>query len=404
MRRMPWWKTACGVVAALVGGAIVGADPATRPLVGSRYDRDGGLRDWAAGSRWKAPAHVIPSGPRAPSELRHTSTTMTPPPTEPVRWTAEFEPMHGTLIAWPLRWTDAQDAFCAMVEELQDVGVVYMLYDHEREQAGIIEKLTACGVAFTNLVWVPYPHVPYSRIRDHSEGVFTRDYGPENIFGLNSGSWGVVDNRYFGFAKMDAVNATLNLTLQAEYFETPLIAEGGNLSPDGMGRVFSTEWILTENHVLGEEQTRQAFRDYYGAELVVLPRPPISEHLDMYAKLVGPEAWIVGAWPADDPNTPRVEEAVRILQGMHASTGNPYTIYRISQPARLSSGYWRTYTNAYQHNGKVLVPTYHVPEDAAALAVYQQALPGWEIIGIDARGFDHTGGALHCSTHEIARP
>ena len=90
--------------------------------------------------------------------------------------------------------------------------------------------------------------------------------------------------------------------------------------------------------------------------------------------------------------------------------GNPYKIFRIQQPARLSGdepeirkkGYWRTYTNAYQHNGKVLVPTYNVPEDAAALAVYQQALPGWEIVGIDSRGFDGYNGAIHCSTHEIS--
>jgi agmatine/peptidylarginine deiminase len=53
-------------------------------------------------------------------------------------------------------------------------------------------------------------------------------------------------------------------------------------------------------------------------------------------------------------------------------------------------------------NGKVLVPLYNVEQDNAALAVFQQALPDWQIIGIECAPFGDIGGAIHCSTHEIA--
>ena len=53
-------------------------------------------------------------------------------------------------------------------------------------------------------------------------------------------------------------------------------------------------------------------------------------------------------------------------------------------------------------NGKVLVPIFDVEQDDDALAVFQQALPGWEIVGINCTGFDGSGGAIHCSTHGIA--
>ena len=351
---------------------------------------------------WKVPPNFIPNWNGVPQELRATPKTITPPPAEPVRWTAEFEPMHGTLMAWPLDWRDVQDAFCAMVDELQDVGVVYMLYDTQNEKSQIIEKLKAAGVSLENVLWVTFPKLFVKNLFIYDNCNWTRDYGPENVFGLNSGAWGIVDNRYILAPKENGANAKLNRELQANYFETPLITEGGNLCSDGMGRVFCTTWIVEENFFMSEAQLRQIFRDYYGAELVIMPQPPVSPHIDMCSKLVGPETWIVGEWPADDPNTPLVEEFVSSLQGMLASTGNPYTIHRIRQPARLRNGYWRTYTNAYQHNGKVLVPTFNVPEDVDALAVYQQALPGWEIIGIDCSGFDGSGGAIHCSAHEIA--
>jgi len=148
----------------------------------------------------------------------------------------------------------------------------------------------------------------------------------------------------------------------------------------------------------------QAFWDYLNVELTILPWPPISPHLDMCAKLVDPETWIIGEWPSDDPNTPYMDEMVSILESMTASTGHPYTIYRVTQPDRLPKGrgYWRTYTNAYMQNGKALVPIYGVEQDDAAIGVFQQALPGWKIVGINCTGFDGSGGAIHCSTHGIA--
>ena len=71
------------------------------------------------------------------------------------------------------------------------------------------------------------------------------------------------------------------------------------------------------------------------------------------------------------------------------------------QPPPSDDGSWRTYTNAYMQNGKVFVPTYGVEQDTSALTVYQEALPDWEIIGIDCNAFADIGGVIHCSTHEI---
>ena len=53
-------------------------------------------------------------------------------------------------------------------------------------------------------------------------------------------------------------------------------------------------------------------------------------------------------------------------------------------------------------NGKILVPLYNVEEDAEVLKVFQKALPEWVVIGIEYTAFDDIGGAIHCSTHEIA--
>ena len=346
--------------------------------------------DW---DTWQPPKYV-PNWKGVPHELRLPPVDLTDPPAEPVHWTAQWEEREGCLIAWPLGWTSTYTAFCEIVDELQEVGVVYMLYSSLASKSAISGILASGGVSQDYCEWL---NIPYN---DN----WTRDWGPQNIWGLESGNWGIVDNRCLYGPASNNVNPALNEMWRMDYYESPILTEGGNLCTDGMGRVFCTRWCLLEASLVGmsEEELREAYWDYLNVELTILPWPPISPHLDMSAKLVDPETWIIGEWPPDDPNTPDINNMIAILDTMTASTGNPYTIYRVQQPDRLPSGYWRTYTNSYMQNGKVLLAVYGVEQDSAAIAVFQQVLPGYEIVPINCAGFDGSGGAIHCSTHGIA--
>ena len=201
-----------------------------------------------------------------PDKLRRPSAALTPPPAEPVRWTAQWEDREGVLLAWPLLWMEVHSAYCAMVDELQEVGTVYLLYHNEFTRWMITNMLTSCGVSLDNIEWL---NIPYN-------SNWTRDYGPQNIWGQESGNWGIVDNRCIYGLRDNNVNPKLQRLWGMDYFESPIVTEGGNMCTDGMGRVFCTEWILAENFFMGEEKLRQAFRDYLNVELAILPWPPVS--------------------------------------------------------------------------------------------------------------------------------
>lgn len=52
-------------------------------------------------------------------------------------------------------------------------------------------------------------------------------------------------------------------------------------------------------------------------------------------------------------------------------------------------------------NNKVLVPTWSLPEDDSGLAVYRNALPGYDVVGINCAAMSGSGGAIHCITMQI---
>jgi agmatine deiminase len=61
-----------------------------------------------------------------------------------------------------------------------------------------------------------------------------------------------------------------------------------------------------------------------------------------------------------------------------------------------------TYTNSLIINGPnkkvVLVPMYNVEQDDIALSIYEQAMPEYEIRGIDCTSIIDFLGAIHCTT------
>jgi len=47
------------------------------------------------------------------------------------------------------------------------------------------------------------------------------------------------------------------------------------------------------------------------------------------------------------------------------------------------------------------MPVFRVGQDARALAIYQNALPDFEIVPVDCSQAANGGGAVHCLTKEV---
>ena len=105
-----------------------------------------------------------------------------------------------------------------------------------------------------------------------------------------------------------------------------------------------------------------------------------------------------------------MEEFANSFYELNTFYGRPFNIYRIYCPG-INSVWWEVnpvaaYTNSLILNDKVLVPQYGIIADANALSVYQEAMPGYEIIGFNNDTGSPWSGedALHCRTMGIFDP
>jgi agmatine deiminase len=307
--------------------------------------------------------------------------TATSPPPSPVRNCAQWEPVAGVLVRY-----DGQSfgISYALIAEMSEDLIIYTLCESSQEQDAY-DDMSAGGVNMDNVVF----------IHCETNSIWTRDYGPQSIF--TDGSFGFVDHVYNRPRPLDdQVSFEVGSALGIPVYGTDLVTSGGNFMSDGHGIGFSTDLVLDENPTLTYEDISQIMIDYMGiAQYNIIPDVSTEgiHHIDCWAKLLNEETILVKeVWP-DHPDYAAIEANAATLGTLTNCFGRPYNIIRV-YCGKIRQNTAAAYTNSLILNNKVYVPIFNIDEDAAALATYEAAMPGYEVLGFTGAWL--SDDAIHC--------
>ena len=242
---------------------------------------------------------------------------------------------------------------------------------------------------------------------DSDYAYWVRDFSPFYVF--SSKQLSVVDFTYNRPRReQNAVPSKLADYFDIPYAEMPLTHTGGNLMQDGRGTAFSDDLVISENRNLTSNVKRQ-MRTYTGTDNYVITIDPQGDyiaHIDCWGKIVAPDKIIVARLPKSNSRYQYYEQVADELANTKCVYGYNYRIYRIDEPGGNTVA---PYTNSLIANGHVYMPLgTNASYNEKALAVYKEALPGYDIQGVE--GFPSTDpygreflntDALHCRTHEV---
>ncbi len=324
---------------------------------------------------------------------------ITPPASLP-RTPGEYEEVQGVVVTWASYSAELRE----IVRYARSATTVYVICS---DPSQVQSYLTSGSVPLDNIVF----------IQAAFNSVWIRDYGPQSIYLAEGNELALVDWVYNRPRPSD----NLIPGVLADYFSLPffqmtthpnrLTATGGNFIFDGFGSGFSSELILTENSNLTEAQIDNIMLNYLGiSRYIKMPELPYDNisHIDMHMKLLNEETFLVGQFPTGVSDGPFIESNLQNLLNNHMSVyDRPYKVVRVPMVPSSSGNYppnasYRTYTNSIILNNLVLVPTYGHYLDNQALEIYQQAMPGYEIVGLNMENVIGASGAIHCITREIA--
>ena len=215
-----------------------------------------------------------------------------------------------------------------------------------------------------------------------------------------------------GWDEDDDTNIDFANHMNWDIYNLPLYWTGGNFMTDGYGMGFSTQLMVNENNIsnVDFETIINQHLEMDNYHIFDNPNEESIQHIDCLAKLVNPETIIIKQVSELSPEYECIENFANSFYELNTFYDRPFRIYRILCP-EINGGGWETnpvaaYTNSLILNNKVLVPQYGIDEDILAINVYQEALPGYEVIGFnDTFGNPwYSEDALHCRTMGIFNP
>lgn len=338
---------------------------------------------------------------------------MTPPPPSAVRTAAEWEEVEYLVVTWdPWYPNILRQIVQAAVAECKVIITT-------EDEASVSEYLTSNGISLTNIIFMNAPW----------DSIWTRDYSANTVYANDVGERALLDWIYNRPRPNDNVMPSAHAALTGipiyvtDSGLNDLVNTGGNWMSDGLGNAFASELILDENNegnpygvsVKSEEQIDGIMESYMGiTNYIKMPTLPYDgiHHIDMHMKLLNEETLLVSRYPEGVADGPQIEANINYVLANYLSPfGTPYEVRWVDAPPSTSGnypdtdGYYRTYSNATIVNKTVLIPRYRPETDAAAIALYQELMPGYTIVGIDVDDPDETliasSGAIHCITHTI---
>ena len=309
----------------------------------------------------------------------------TDPPEGPVRNVAEFDQMQSVLVHYPL------DIPVSLVKEMAEDCHVLTIVANSSQQQTALNEYQSNGVNTDNCDFLIAP----------SDSEWTRDYGPWFVFDGNRQP-GIVNFPYNRPRPNDndipiRVAEYMGIDLYGMNLETT----GGNYMCDGMGKAASTDLVWDENSGYSHAEIAGLVEDYLGIENYMVTADPLDEyikHIDCWGKFLSPGKIIIGQVSESDYRYEDYEAIADYFANQISSYGVPYEVYRVFTPGQSQV---TPYTNSLILNKKVFVPTTGNQWDDEALAAYEEAMPGYEIIGVPYGGWLNTD-ALHCRTKGIA--
>lgn len=218
------------------------------------------------------------------------------------------------------------------------------------------------------------------------------------------------------------------------YHTHGFVLEGGSIHVDGEGTLITTEECLlnrNRNPHLDRGQIEQILADHLAVEKIIwLPDGLFNDetdgHVDNFCCYVRPGEVLL-AWTDDasDPNYPRCQAALQVLQNSVDAKGRALVVHKMPIPGPLyatqeecdgvdlvagsqerhpSVRLAGSYVNFLIVNGGIIAPSFDDPLDGEAQALLQKLFPEHEVVMVPGRELLLGGGNIHCLTQQQPAP
>ncbi len=346
---------------------------------------------------------------------------------------AEFAKHEGIFMLWPQRTDNWRNGALPAQKVFSEVANI--ISKHQKMVVGVSDEQYQIARSMLN------PAVDLIEVSANDS--WARDNGPTKVINhknqMRSVSWkfnawgGLVDGLYFPWDKDDRVAEKVTNHLGRDYYQAPIVLEGGSIHSDGEGTIYTTEACLLSagrNPHLSQSEIENYLKDYLGAKKVIWLKNGIcedetNEHIDNILQVVEP-GHVLLHWTNNesDPQYKNSKSAYDLLEKATDAKGRKIKITKLvapnpliivtkeeangvnkiegTLPRKAGNRMAASYINHLIINGAIIAPAFNLPTDEIAESILQSVYPTRKIYMVkNAREIILGGGNIHCITQQF---
>ncbi len=362
------------------------------------------------------------------------SGTLTTLPAD-ARFPGEFEELQGVFVNYPYGFdgisiAENQDGspstakfFRDLVNAIQQAGVkAYISIRDEIDKDILIQYFNDKGTPLSNYQFLVNP----------TNSIWSRDFGPIDFYYGDDDKIGWVDLNYYAGRELDDdLTPIWAAEFGIDYTYLPMEFEGGNILMNGQQTMTTSSRIYTAfaNNSYTESEINEMLINGFNLDnlyvLDELEDDGGTAHIDLYIDMINENSFVYTKQPSQMANITNYTDYQDVLDNIEylksqtnsAGVNNPYMFSTVPFPTRDDGSIYndaseinstnRTYSNHLIINKTIIQPVFNdgvngnITGDEASLDILRKRYPGYNIITIDGRRLEGSGGSVHCVTKEF---
>lgn len=183
----------------------------------------------------------------------------------------------------------------------------------------------------------------------------------------------------------------------------PLVWDPGNLTHNGDGIAIATKRIISDNKGFSKKGIQKLFNQMLGInKLIFIDEEPgdTTGHVDGLIRFIGKSRLVIARYPQNCDKENRFIDGVK--KKIQKELGNSFEFIDIPNGLFIDESEeevpsaFGNHINYLHLGSSLLLPTYGIDSDKAALSIFKKALPEIEIISVESSALSHKGGILNC--------
>ena len=238
--------------------------------------------------------------------------------------------------------------------------------------------------------------------------IFLRNFNQLESISFEFNGYG----KYPNFSNDNKISNFISDRLNIKYLKSNIVLEGGAITYDEEGNLFTTESVLlnkNRNNHLSKIQFEDELIRLLGVNKVIwLPEGLVGDdtdgHIDNLLCPVGNKNYLLASTDnTDDENFNILKNNKFLIKDHFKDSANiidiPIPDPIIFNGIKLVS----SYINFYYTENKIILPKFMVPQDQIVYEIFTSLFPDKSIIMLDTRNINYGGGNIHCVTMNVPK-